>query len=340
MQKNNKVFEGEKAVAEYLAPGALGPTPIVELPESLNPFTKDGVRIFVKLMQFVPLSNIKSLPSYKMLENISKQELKKIKNLVEYSSGNTVLSLTILARHFGIQNMHAVITPDVPEHKKRLLRLVGANLLISHGNPSPGVFDKNGGIYDAKILGQKPGWHNLHQYINKGNKEAASKYVGQDLWKQLGSKLSIVVASMGTAGTISGTGEFLKNKNKNIKVLGVAIKQGSEIPGPRGEVAIHKLGIEWKGIVDDVVSVTTRPAYEKSLKLIRLGLFVGPSTGMQLSALLTKLTEYKKKNKLKNLRNKDGEVVCCFIACDTMFPYIDDYFVNLPAKFFPKIKHL
>ena len=325
---------------DFLSPGALGFTPVVELPVELNPFTKDKVRIFVKLLQFVPLSNIKSLSSYVMLEAIPKKRLSKIKNLIEYSSGNTVLSLAILSKHFGIPNMHAIITPDVPKHKKHLLRLLGVNLLISHGPPSPGVFDLVGGIYDAKILGKKSGWHNLNQYINKGNPQASFFYVGRELWEQLGSHLSILMSSIGTAGTITGASIYLKNKNPKLFVLGAAIKTGSEIPGPRGEIAIHKLGINWKDNVDEVIAIDTKSAFRKSLELIRLGLFVGPSTGMQLSALLQKLKEYKKKNMLKKFRNKNGEIVCCLVACDTMFPYIDEYLANLPASLFPKIKNL
>lgn len=259
---------------------------------------------------------------------------------MEYSSGNTVLSLTVLAKHFGIPNMHAIITPDVPEHKKRLLRLVGANLLISHGPPSPAVFEKIGGIHDAKVLGSKPGWHNFNQYINPNNPGAAREYIGKEIWAGLGDKLTLFLASIGTAGTILGAGEYLKKKNKNLKVVGAAIKEGHSIPGPRGEVMIHKLGLPWQKVVDTVVPVKSREAFEQSLALIRAGFFVGPSTGMQLSALLTKLKEYKHKNLLKGLRNQRGEVVACFVACDTMFPYIDDYFTNLPDNFFPKVKHL
>src|SRR3989344_7335981 len=188
---SNKVFEGNRAIMDFLAPGSTGPTPVVELPVTLNPFTKDGVRIFIKLSQFVPLTNIKSLPSFMMLQALSPKKRSKIKHLIEYSSGNTVMSLTILSKYFGIPNMHAIITPDVPEHKKRLLRLVGANLLISHGPPSPGVFDSEGGIYDAKILGKKSGWHNLNQYVNQDNPVAAFEFVGKELWNQLGNELSI-----------------------------------------------------------------------------------------------------------------------------------------------------
>jgi len=339
-EKTGNVFSGEHALFSYLAPGSLGPTPLVELPEALNLYAKDKVRIFVKLMQFVPLSNIKSLPAYLMLWKIPAKKLTKIKNLVEYSSGNTVLSLSILSKYFGIENMHAIITPDVPEHKKRLLRLVGANLLISHGPPSPGVFDSVGGIADAKKLGKKVGWHNFNQYINPANPGAAKDFVGKELWQQLASDLSIFVASIGTGGTILGAGSYLKSKNKKVKIIGTAIKEGSSIPGPRGEGMIDKLGFPWRKAVDEVIAMDEKSAYGGSLELIRAGLFVGPSTGMQYRALLSKIKEYKRKKTLKNLRNKRGEVLATFVACDTMFPYIDDYFAILPESYFPKIKHL
>jgi cysteine synthase len=340
MLPKNKVFEGRDAVISFLTPSALGPTPVVELPPSHNPFYKDKVRIFIKLVQFVPLGNIKSLPAFTMLDGIPKNELKKIKNLVEYSSGNTALSLSILAKHFGIPNTHAIITPDVPEHKQKLLQLVGTNLLISSGPASPGVLENFGGIYEAKMMGKKAGWHNPQQFINLNNPRASKEYIGKEIWKQFGNKISVFTASVGTSGTIVGSGSYLKTKNPNVKIIGATIKTGSSIPGPRGEGAIHKLALPWNKVIDELIAIDTKSAYEKSLELIRLGFFVGPSTGMQFSALLQKLKEYKKKNKLKNLRNKDGEIVCCFLSCDTMFPYMEDYFDVLPASHFPKTKTL
>ena len=109
----------------------------------------------MKLVHSAPLGNIKSLPSYVMLKNIPEKTFQN-KNLVEYSSGNTALSLTILSQYFGIPKMHAIITPDVPIHKQRLLQLVGTNLLISRGPACPDVFADFGGVYDAKILGKNP----------------------------------------------------------------------------------------------------------------------------------------------------------------------------------------
>lgn len=333
-KSDKKVFEGTHAITDFLTPGALGMTPLVELPSSLNKFTKDGVKIFVKLMQFVPLGNIKSMPSWQMLSGIDKETLKQTKHLVEYSSGNTVLSLAILSRHFGIPNLHAIITPDVPEHKKRLLKLVGADLLISHGPRSPDVHSNKGGVYEAKQLGKKKGWHNLNQYINPGNAGASEEYVAKELWSQLGDKMTIFTSTIGTAGTIYGAGTYLKSKNKNIYIAGSSIKKGSSIPGPRVDEAILKLGIPWYDIVDKVIPIDAVSAYERSLALIRLGLFVGPSTGMQLAMIDKMVSEMKKNKTLSKYRNKNKEVVIVFVACDMMHPYIDDYFAILPKKYF------
>lgn len=340
IQKSKKVFKGEEAITDFLTPGSLGMTPLIELPPSINKFNKDKVRIFVKLMQFVPLGNIKSMPSWQMLSGIPKDVLKKTKHLVEYSSGNTVLSLAILSRHFGIPNLHAIITPDVPEHKKRLLKLVGADLLISHGPKSPDVHSNKGGVYEARQLGLKKGWHNLNQYTNPGNTDASEQYVARELWDQLGNDLTIFTSTIGTAGTIYGAGSYLKNKNKNIYIIGSSIKKGSSIPGPRVDEAILKLGIPWYDIVDKVIPIDAFSAYERSLALIRLGLFVGPSTGMQLAMIEKMVKEMKNKKVLNKYRNKNKEVVIAFVACDMMYPYIDDYFSILPKKYFKKEKNL
>jgi cysteine synthase len=333
-KSNKKVFEGENAIMNFLNPASLGFAPLVELPESLNHFKKDKVKIFIKLLEFVPLANIKSIPSWGMLSSIPKDVISKVEHLVEYSSGNTVFSLAILAKHFGIPNMHALITPDVPENKRKILKLAGAEILISDGPRSPDVFASEGGVYEAKILGQKPGWLNMNQYINPASPKAAEMYIGKEIWEQLGNDLSIFVSSVGTAGTIYGTSKYLKSKNKDIYVVGASIKRGSSIPGPRGEDALPKLGFPWATVVDRTIPIDQESAYEKSLELIREGILVGPSTGMQLSMIEKMLKEMKDNKTLNKYRNKKGEVVITFIGGDTMYPYIDEYFAVLPTKHF------
>ena len=338
MKKNfkNKVFEGENAIFDFLNPRNFNMTPLVELPYSLNKFKKDKVRIFIKLSQFVPLANIKALFAFNMLNNIPKEVRDKVSNLVEYSSGNTVFSLAILAKHFGIKNMNAVITPDVPEEKKKVLKLVGAQLMISFGPRSPDVFANEGGVYEAKILGKQKGWFNMNQYINPNSPKASEEYIGKEILKQLDGNLNIFCSSIGTSGTIYGAGSYLKRKNKDILVVGASIKRGSSIPGPRGEDAIPKLGFPWSKIVDMTFPIDQRSAYEESLKLVREGLLVGPSTGMQIKMIEKLILKLKKEKTLKNYRNKNGETIITLIAGDSMFPYIDEYFSILPKKYFKK----
>lgn len=323
-QKN--IFKGEKAIFNYLTPGAMGPAPVVELPGRLNPYLKDGVHIYLKMMQSVPLANIKSLPAWYMLNAIPKNELKKIKHLVEYSSGNAALSLAVLSRHFGIKNMHAIITPDVPKSKQDLLRLLGIDLIISDGPHCPDVHAKVGGVWEAMQLGKKPGWKNLNQYINPDSPKASNEVIGKELWEQFGNKINIFCAGIGTSGTIFGSASYLKRKNPKIFVVGTSIKKGSSIPGPRGEEAVKKLHFPWEKVVDLEFPVTTKPAFEMSLKLIREGIFVGPSTGMQVAGILQVLEKMKKEKKLKNFRGKDKQINALLLASDTMFSYVEDYF--------------
>ena len=339
MSKSN-FFEGKYALSNFLSPGSTGFTPVVELPKSLNPMRREGVRIYIKLTNMLPLMNIKSLPSHSMLSSISKKRLRDINNLVEYSSGNTVFSLTVLARHFGIPRTSAVITSDVPLQKQKLLLLTGTDILISQGPACPDVGAREGGVYEAQILGKKKGWHNLHQYLNNANQRAAEEYIAKEVWKQFGGKLSVFMASIGTAGTVAGVAPYLLKKNPDMKVWGTCIKKGSSIPGPRSEDAVHKLAFPWQAHVHELVAMDAKSSFKASLDMIRSGLLVGPSSGMQLAAIIKKMKEYKKKGKLKNIKNKKGEINICFLGCDTMFPYIDDYFSVLPKKYFPKKKNL
>jgi cysteine synthase B len=323
MLSKNNVFKGERAIFDYLTPEVMGPTPAIELPGRLNPYLKDGVHIYIKLMQDVPLANIKFFPAWYMLNAIPKNELRKIKNLVEYSSGNMAVSLAVLSRHFGIPKMHTIITPDVPKNKQNFLRLLGIDLIISHGPSCPDVNSKIGGVWDAAQMGKRPGWKNLNQYKNP-NSPKASEMIGRELWKQFGNKIDIFCTALGTGGTVLGSGSCLKKKIPDIYIIATSVKQGSSIPGPRGEDAVKKLHFPWEKVVDLELPIGDKIAFAMSLKLIREGIFVGPSTGMQLAGILETLGKMKKEKKLKKNTN------AVLIAGDTMFPYIEDYFNVLP----------
>ena len=129
--KQNNVFSGENAVRDFLNPDNNPYIPLVELPERLNPFSKDKVRIFAKLMNMVPLMNVKSLPALNMLlEAKDTGKLDGVHSLIENSSGNTVFSLATIARLFGIEHTKAIVSHEVTWGKLQFLQLLGTG---NHG---------------------------------------------------------------------------------------------------------------------------------------------------------------------------------------------------------------
>lgn len=119
---NSNVFAGPDALKNFLDPDCNPPVPLVELPESLNPFAGQKVRIFAKLPYLLPLLNLKSLPVLKMLQEAS-DKLDGEHTIVEDSSGNTAFSLAIMARLFGVRSVRAIVPIDIAPEELELLRL-------------------------------------------------------------------------------------------------------------------------------------------------------------------------------------------------------------------------
>ncbi|KAF9880527.1 hypothetical protein CkaCkLH20_01569 [Colletotrichum karsti] len=123
MSDHNNVFSGPRSVADYFDPDKTPPLPLVEIPDRLNPFREDGVRIYAKMLTCLPAQNVKSLPALKMLRNESDAHSKKI---VEASSGSTVLSLGIIARVlWGNEDVDAYVTNKKSPESLNLLRFFG-----------------------------------------------------------------------------------------------------------------------------------------------------------------------------------------------------------------------
>ena len=116
------IFSGPDAIKQFLDPDCNPPLPLVELPDWLNPFAEQKVRIFAKLLYLLPLLNLKSLPVLAMLQDAS-GELDGVHTIVENSSGNTAFSMAIMARLFGIRSVRAIVPLDIAPGKLELLRL-------------------------------------------------------------------------------------------------------------------------------------------------------------------------------------------------------------------------
>ena len=337
---NLNVFSGKNAVVDFLNPDENFPLPLVEIPKSVNPFYDDGVRIYAKLLNMLPLSNLKSLPAFNMVnESAKKGKLEGVNSLVESSSGNTVLSLAVFGRLFGIDKTKAFISYETSPGKLNLLKLFGVDAEIEVEPICPDPLDKESGIYKARKLGEKKGWFNAGQYENLDNPASHKKWTAKQIWEQLGGDLKIFCAGLGTTGTITGCSEFFKEKDKSVKIVGVVRTPNNPVPGVRTKNLLKMISFDWENYVDYIEEVGSMNSFKKSLELIRCGLVVGPSSGFALAGLLKCLKSLKNENKLDDLKNANGEINVVFVCCDSPFPYMNEYFKYLDESCFPKVKN-
>lgn len=331
-------YRGENALLNYLNPKKGVPTPMVELPKELNPFAEDGVRIHAKLLQQLPLGNVKSIPAFGMLEALQKEgRLDGTHTIIENSSGNTVLSLSVIGRLFGIKTTKAFVSHEVTPGKLRLLQLFGVKAIVNKEAICPDPSDTTSGIYQAKQLGETPGWVNAGQYENTQNPASHEQVTGPEISDQLCGDIQLFAAGLGTTGTMVGTATYLKKYHKDVITVGSIRTPNSNVPGVRTRGLLHMIAFDWKNYVDHVEEVGTQDSFKASLKMIRLGLVVGPSSGFSLSGLLQFLQKRKDEGRLDELRNKSGEINAVFICCDSPLPYAEDYFTYLDSSFFPEI---
>jgi cysteine synthase/rhodanese-related sulfurtransferase len=334
------VFSGPDAVKDLLNPDCNPPLPLVEIPEYLNSFEKDGVRIFAKLMNFLPLANVKSLPAYNMLlekENIG--GLDGIHSLIENSSGNTVFSLAVIGRLFGIPKTKAFVSHEVTWGKLQLLRLFGVDVIVNEEPICPDPADKTSGIYKAKRIGKQKGWLNPGQYDNAANPQAHEKWTGPQIWEQTEGKLSIFCAGLGTTGTMFGASSYLKKQRPEVVTVGVVRQPNNPVPGVRTPNLLRQIAFDWKSVVDRIEVVGTKESFERSMDLCRAGIVVGPSSGFALEGLFQFIRKQKENGSLDKFRNGDGEILAVFICPDGPFPYLNEYFEYLDDSHFPKIEN-
>lgn len=129
------VYTGPDSIRSYFDPDSSPPLPLVEVPECLNPYREDGVRIYAKMMSMHPTNNVKSMPAMNLLQNSIVPG--KTKSIVEYSSGSTVLSMSLVGKGVhGLSDVKAYLSNKTSFAKLRLMQLFGINMLVS------GVLDR------------------------------------------------------------------------------------------------------------------------------------------------------------------------------------------------------
>jgi cysteine synthase/rhodanese-related sulfurtransferase len=330
---NKQRYSGPNALKDYLRPDEDKYSPLVELPEALNPFLSEfDIHINIKLLNTLPLSNVKSMPAWNMLAT-TEQDLTDT-TIVESSSGNTVFSLGILAKHFGAKKVMAVASRDVSPGKLDLLRIGGVDVQLVEGPLCPDANDPNSSIAIAKRYGEQDGWFNPGQYDNDANPAVHRQVTGPQIYNQLNGEIAMFVAGLGTTGTLLGTAQYLRSKVTELNVIGIVRVPNNAVPGVRTKNGLNEVAFDWDtAITDELVAINEYDSYEYSLRLIRQGLLVGPSAGFAYAGVLSQLTSMQKSGTIESLRGKN----VVFVAPDSMFPYIEEYIDVLGDDYFPAI---
>ncbi len=290
LTKNPAPDAGDRVVDSIvdLAPNPDNPTPMVRLSERINPHADYDV--LVKLEGMNPFGSIKDRTALHMLRGL---RLRDDQALVEPSAGNTGIALAAMANARGTPIEIAV--PDgTPEEKKSLLRFLGAELIEVEDELCP-LFPSEGARGVVKSMVESAAYNGKYvspnQYESELNVEAHYLTTGPEIWRQTGGEIDYFFAGIGTGGTISGVGRFLKEQNPNVKIIAVepaarhhSLSGLKRITGLPDE---HFPSILDRGLLDDVVSVTDEEAFQAGIDLARQdGIMAGPTTGAVLHAAL------------------------------------------------------
>jgi cysteine synthase len=332
------VYSGASALQDYLCPENYPATPMVELPADLNPFRADGVKIFAKIVPLVPLMNIKSIPAYSMLNcAFERGDLDGVKNIIESSSSNTVLSLSIVSKLFGVDKTSAIVDHSIAPGLLRMLRLFGIDIFMhpAAGHQQFGKMEPRS--IRAANIGKQDGWFNPNQYTNGDNPDGFAQWLAPQIWQQTAGEISLLSCALGTCGTIVGVSRGLRSKNPNIEVLACFPQSGQLIPGPRERSLLGDVTFPWQSVANASAELTAEESFAASIKLIRRGIMGGPSSGMNYAGLLKHLAFEKESGRLAQRVRESGEQTMVFLCCDSPLPHIDEYYDALPESYFAEV---
>ncbi|MCF0126725.1 MAG: cysteine synthase A [Clostridia bacterium] len=263
----------------------IGKTPIMKL----NNYAKNSkTTILAKLELFNPAGSIKDRVAYKMILDAEEMGiLKPGATIIEPTSGNTGIGLASVAAARGYKAM--LVLPDTMSKERiSMLKAYGAEVVLTPGN-----LGMKGSIEKAEeIKASLPGSMILGQFENPSNPKAHEESTGPEIWEQTDGKIDYVVAGVGTGGTITGIGRFLKSKNPNIKIIAVEPASSPMISkGISGPHAIQGIGANFipdnydSKVVDEVITVENDDCFTEGRNFAHSeGIIVGISSGAALKA--------------------------------------------------------
>ena len=257
----------------------IGNTPLVQLQRLPGRTTN---KILVKLEGNNPAGSVKDRPALGMIEQAEiRQEISPGDRLIEATSGNTGIALAMVAAIKGYK-MTLIMPDNLSDERKAAMIAYGAELIL--------VSEQDGmdGARDLALNLQEQGRGKvLDQFANQDNPDAHYSRTGPEIWKGTNGEVSHFISSMGTTGTIMGVSRYLKEKNKDIQILGLQPTDGSKIPGIRRWPKEYLPRIFNVRRVDKVIDVDQQDA-ENTMRALAVdeGIFCGVSSGGSVFAAL------------------------------------------------------
>ncbi len=314
----NKTAERRKDLPKRLTPAhkvakniceLVGDTPLVKL----NRVVPEGVAtVYAKLEMFNPASSVKDRIALSMIEAAEKAGLiepgKSV--IVEPTSGNTGIGLAMVCAAKGYRCI--IVMPETMSLERRyILESFGAEIVLT-----PGIDGMIGSIQKAEeIVGKIPNAFIPQQFINPANPEIHRHTTAEEIWRQTEGEVDIVVATVGTGGTITGVGEVLKKRKPSVRIIGVEPASSPVLSGGQpGPHRIQGIGAGFipevlnLSVLDEVRTVTDEDAYAMMKRLAQEeGLFVGISSGAAAQIAVQVATEVTSNQLIVSIFPDTGE---------------------------------
>lgn len=305
--------------------GLIGDTPLVKI----NHLTKQSgikAQVFAKMESLNPGYSVKDRIGISMIDWAEKEgALKKGGTIIEATSGNTGIGLALTAAVRGYKCIF-VLTDKVSVEKMRYLKSLGADIVVcpaaaKHGTPDHYVSTAK------RISEETPNSFYPDQYNHPANPAAHYNTTGPEIWRDTDGKITHFVAGIGTGGTITGTGRYLKEQNPSIQIIGAdpygsifkTYKDSGHVPEAtpylvEGIGQSLPVGNADMKIIDEIINITDRDSFEFARQLSRReGIFCGGSTGTNFAAAL------------KVAKDLDENGLVVFIVCDTGEHYLTKF---------------